>query len=91
MSAKVTADDIAWAAEWVSAFEIDDVEPKIGTPQGDQRDRVVAWLLAEVERRQHGAIVRAAAKQLGRKPSEVRAALRRRANRDAQGTPEFST
>lgn len=73
MADRVTTDDLSWAADWIGCFDPEDAA------ENERRDRVVAWLNAEVARREQDAVARAAAKELGRKPAEVKAAMRRKA------------
>lgn len=68
--ARVTIDDLAFAVDWIEQYEADE-----GDSNGAARDRLVAWLRAEIERRQRAAAVREVVKQTGVDPARARRVL----------------
>ena len=81
-ASRISANDLEWAAEWIASYDTEG-DDEDGLNIAARRDRVAAWLNAEIARRRQDAVIREAAKQIGRKPSEVKAALRRKAAREA--------
>ncbi len=78
--ARVSIDDLAFAAEWMQAFD-----PAPDEEGGEERrDRVIEWLNNEVAKREVAAIVRQTAKRNSVKPSVVRRAIARRAAASTQ-------
>jgi hypothetical protein len=76
VSKRVSADDLAFAADWLDAYDGADED---GTPDAndDAARRVAAWLRAEIERRAEDAAVRDLVKSTGAPPTRIRSALRR--------------
>jgi len=71
--ARVSIDDLAFCAEWMAAY--DPAPDENGS--AERRDRIVAWLRAEITRRETDAAIRCHARRLGVEPSVVRQALTR--------------
>jgi hypothetical protein len=71
---RVTADDLAFAADWLDAYD-DEHDGGDGSGTAAAR-RVRDWLRAEVARRAEDAAVRDLVKTTGATPARARAALR---------------
>lgn len=81
MANRVTAEDLAWAATWLGAYEGYDGVPADDSPDSDDEQvqtarRVAAWLRSEVARREERAVVRSVSASTGAAPSRVRERLR---------------
>lgn len=85
---RVSADDLAFAADWMDAYDGEDMhgEPDDLAPAAR---RVAAWLRAEVARRENAiagrAAVREVATRTGMTPARAREALRRIRQRTQEG------
>ena len=80
--ARVTVEDLNRAAEWLDSYEYDDTDPT-DTAIHESHLRVIAWLDAEIARREFDAAARQVARQSGATTRQARAALRKRL--DEQG------
>lgn len=73
---RVTADNLAFAAEWLDCY---DGTGENGDVEGEAvMHRVADWLRAEAARREEAAAVRQIVARTGHTPATVRAHLRRR-------------
>jgi hypothetical protein len=89
---RVSIDDLAFAAQWLMAYEggsgtpVAAQEPRDDDEQQAALRRVSAWVQAEIVRREEDAKVRVLAARTGATPARARRALREvRATRTAQG------
>lgn len=76
MSTTVNVLDLAFAAEWLRAYEGEQGITVEENPDQDEQTqalaRVAAWLDAEVTRRKDKVVSRAVAKRVGLKPTDPR-------------------
>ena len=57
MTARVSIDDLLFAADWLDTYEADNDD--ISQANGEAAERVIKWLHAEVARRRSDANIRA--------------------------------
>ena len=75
MTARVSLDDLRFAAEWLGTYDTFEAPED---ENGDRAVRLIAWIEAEVARREEEALVRQVrAAQPGATTAQARAALRR--------------
>lgn len=73
---RVSADDLAFAAEWMDAYDGADTDGNLDENDHAAR-RVAAWLRAEADRRANARAVRDLVSKTGATPAQARAALRK--------------
>jgi hypothetical protein len=78
MTERVTTSDLTWAAEWVASFDPGGAgPPEVEAEEIARRDAVVAWINAEIKRREdkslEWAIVRELARQNNTTAEQIRA------------------
>ena len=73
MAPRVSTDDLAFAAEWVRTYDASGEDEN-----GERAVRIVAWLEAEIKRRDTDAAIRRTAKRHGVSRTFVRRALAER-------------
>lgn len=85
--ARVTAEDLEWAAGWMEAYEDDMGVPAERSTSDDEfvqiAQRIAAHLREEAQRRRDAALVRRVVKMTGRTPADVRAAMARLKERES--------